>query len=263
LIIDEVESVIVVREYIRSVETLFYKVTIVERQENYGLALNIINGINHVFKHFDKIIVLEDDILVSINFIEVMNELLGRYSLNKTIFSINGFSEHNFAGNICDFYQTERMDCWGWATWSDRWCKYSKNSNAIISLSQEEKHKFNLHGSYPYYSQILSNHFLIKNTWAVFWYSTIFLNKGMCIAPTKSLTTHIGEFGTHGKSKYFVEKSAVYSGEFNFNLNNGTRYDAFIRALYFSRATILSRIFNKIKTILPLKVLGIIYRFYR
>ena len=39
------------------------------REENYGLRRNILNGINYMFENEDKLIVLEDDLVLSKHFL--------------------------------------------------------------------------------------------------------------------------------------------------------------------------------------------------
>ena len=57
----------------------FRRVTIVERPENRGLAANVIDGVSTVLKQYDRVIVLEDDLIVSPYFLRFMNEALEVY----------------------------------------------------------------------------------------------------------------------------------------------------------------------------------------
>ena len=47
------------------------------------------------------------------------------------------------------------------------------------------------------------------NTWAIFWYQTIFLNSGLCLMPNKSLVYNAGFDGTGintSEQKYKLQK---------------------------------------------------------
>lgn len=109
-----------VRAYIKEIEG-FKSVTLFEAVQNKGLAKSIIEGVTQVINTFGKVIVLEDDLITSSNFLVYMNKCLDFYERNPKIFSVSGFSFIiNGLGNE-DIYFTQRASSWGWATWRDRW----------------------------------------------------------------------------------------------------------------------------------------------
>ena len=59
-----IEKVTQVREYIKSIDG-FKKITIIEREKNWGLANSIIDGVTKIVNEYGKIIVLEDDLVTS------------------------------------------------------------------------------------------------------------------------------------------------------------------------------------------------------
>ena len=54
-------------------------------KKNLGLKNNILNGINKSLKKYNRAIFLEDDLLVSNNFLKYMNEALNMYSDKKEV----------------------------------------------------------------------------------------------------------------------------------------------------------------------------------
>ncbi len=58
------EKVNEVREYIRAING-FKKVTLIERDKNWGLANSIIDGVTKIVNEYGKIIVLEDDLQIN------------------------------------------------------------------------------------------------------------------------------------------------------------------------------------------------------
>ena len=64
-----------VREYIKSIDG-FKKITIIEREKNWGLANSIIDGVTNIVNEYEKIIVLEDDLVTSPYFLRFMNSSL-------------------------------------------------------------------------------------------------------------------------------------------------------------------------------------------
>ena len=118
-------SVEAVREYIRKTDWRknFRNVTVVEAEENKGLAKSIIGGVTGVLKKYGKVIVIEDDLVLSPHFLQYMNGALEYYQDAPEVWSISGYSfpmkslkryEH-------DVFYSYRGTSWGWATWLDRW----------------------------------------------------------------------------------------------------------------------------------------------
>jgi hypothetical protein len=89
------------------------------------------------------------------------------------------------------------MNCWGWATWSDRWKHYERDpENLIRKFTKDEINRFNLGGAYNFWGQAKANANGSLKTWAIFWYATIFKNRGLCLNPTQSLVQNIGHDGS-------------------------------------------------------------------
>ena len=55
----------------------------------------------------------------------------------------------------------------------------------------EQKNKFNFDGTYDFFHKSKKPNKTL-NSWAIFWYSTIFDKQGLCINPIKSLVKNIG-----------------------------------------------------------------------
>ncbi len=73
------EHVAEVRNFIRTIHS-FKSVRIVESEVNKGLAKSIIEGVTEVLESSETIIVLEDDLITSPEFLQYMNEgLLSNY----------------------------------------------------------------------------------------------------------------------------------------------------------------------------------------
>lgn len=178
----------------------FKSITLKERTENIGLASNIIDGITWTIEQYGKVIVLEDDILVSPTFLSYMNKALTTYAKNNRVWHVSASTfpvSKNFQQDT--FFWKVAMG-WGWATWHDRWLNFDKNPERLLSTwTQVDIEEFNLYGSYEFWDQVEQNSLGKINTWAVFWYATIFQNKGLCLSPVKPLAYNIGfdGSGTH------------------------------------------------------------------
>ena len=190
------EKVKEVREYIRTIDG-FKKVTIIEREKNWGLADSIIDGVTKIVNEYGKIIVLEDDLVTSPYFLKFMNEALEFYEREDKVMHISGWNYPIDTNGLDDVFLWRVMNCWGWATWADRWKYYEKDvDKLIISFTKIDIKKFNLDGVENFWGQVLANKKGKINTWAVFWYATIFKHNGLCLNPSKTFVKNIGHDGS-------------------------------------------------------------------
>jgi hypothetical protein len=91
------------------------------------------------------------------------------------------------------------MNCWGWATWSDRWEFLQTDYKKILRILQSDKKllkKFNYEYSFVFHTQLIHNIERSISTWDILWFSTIFLEKKLCLFPKDSLVENIGFDGS-------------------------------------------------------------------
>jgi hypothetical protein len=185
-----------VRNYLKNIIG-FKKITLIEREKNYGLKQNVILGVNEIIDKYGKVIVLEDDLVVSPYFLKFMNEALNFYENKKNVWHISGWNYPIYMDLDKDTYFLRIMNCWGWATWKDRWKNLVDDVDYFLnSFSKEEIRRFNLDGAYNFYAQLKANKKGLLNTWAIFWYATIFKNGGLCVNATRSFVANIGLDGS-------------------------------------------------------------------
>ncbi|MEM5947463.1 glycosyltransferase [Spirochaetia bacterium 38H-sp] len=189
-------KVLEVREYLKTIYG-FKKVTIIERDKNWGLANNIIDGVTKIVNEYGKIIVLEDDIVASPYFLRFMNAALDSYEKEKKIWHISGWTYPIDPDGLGDVFLWRVMNCWGWATWADRWNFFEKKPHELIAkFSKRDIYRFNLDGTEDFWAQVKDNLCEKIDTWAIFWYATIFINNGLCLNPTVSLVSNVGLDGS-------------------------------------------------------------------
>ena len=205
------QSVDEVRAYLDNISG-FKKVTIIRRDKNWGLANSIIDGVTNIVNQYGRIIVLEDDLVTSPFFLKFMNDALEFYKNEKRVWHISGWNYPIVADGFEDFFLWRGMNCWGWSTWSDRWQYFEKNiDQTIASFSKEDIKKFNFDGVAPdFWNQVIANKKGKIDTWAIFWYGSIFKQDGLCLNPTQTLVENIGNdsSGTNfGNSKIYTSKN--------------------------------------------------------
>ena len=116
------ENVSLVRNYIHKIDG-FKSVHIIEAEKNKGLAKSVITGVTEIINEKGKVIVVEDDLITSPQFLTFMNDALDFYEDEKKIWSISGYQfpfelPETYTKSV---YVAYRSSSWGWATWKDRW----------------------------------------------------------------------------------------------------------------------------------------------
>ncbi len=103
--------------------SVFASVRIVEAESNKGLARSIIEGVTEVLSEYGRAIIVEDDLVVSSKFLSFMNGALEYYKDDLRIGAISGYTYplKCLEEYSSDVYAMHKGDCWGWATWADRW----------------------------------------------------------------------------------------------------------------------------------------------
>ncbi len=215
------EKVDEVRKYIKSVGG-FKKVVVIESAINKGLANSIIGGVTSIIANYESVIVLEDDLVTSTNFLAFMNQALEHYRKNPKIFSVAGFSFMIDGLAKKDVYFTMRASSWGWATWKDRWEAIDwevRNYNSF-KKSSKQRQLFNRMGSDM--AGMLDKQMNGKmDSWAIRWCFHQFQNQTFTVNPARSKIRNIGfaEGATHtveSFKRYDTELDASANTDFNF-----------------------------------------------
>jgi hypothetical protein len=190
---DAKEAVKEVREYIKTIDG-FKKVTIIEREKNWGLADSIIDGVTNIVNEYGKVIVLEDDLVTSPYFLKFMNDALEFYKDDKKVWHISGWNYPIETDGLKDVFLWRGMNCWGWATWANRWKYYENDAQKIVEkFTKSDIKAFNIDGYYrDFWAQLKANKDNKLNTWAIFWYAVIFLNRGLAVNPSHTYVQNIG-----------------------------------------------------------------------
>jgi len=185
-----------VRAYLKTIDG-FKNVHIIERETNWDLAKSIIDGVTTVVNQYGKVIVLEDDLVASPYFLKFMNDALDFYQDEKKVWHISGWNYPIEDDSGQDVFLWRVMNCWGWATWADRWQYYEKDVDRLIKeFSKEDIYRFNVDGTENFWAQVMANKKGAIDTWAIFWYATIFKYGGLCLNPVKSFVHNIGLDGS-------------------------------------------------------------------
>ena len=174
-----------VRDHIKTING-FKKLSIFERDRNHGLAASIISGVTEVVNKYGKIIVLEDDLISSANFLQFMNQALTTYEKKKDIFSVTGY---NFVSKIPDGYKKQvflsyRSSTWG--TWADRWTKadWEVKDFKQFLRNKRDHTRFNRGGD-DLTGMLIQQMKGKLDSWGIRWCFTHFIHNAYCLVPIK------------------------------------------------------------------------------
>lgn len=185
-----------VRLYIRQI-TGFKSITLVEREENLGLAKSIIEGVTSIVNRCGRVIVLEDDLITSPYFLTYMNDALNTYHKSEKVMHISGYMYPVDRSSLPETFFLRPTSCWGWATWDRAWKHFEKApSKFIAEYTKSEISSFNMDDTYDFWNQVYQNESGAINTWAVFWYASVFRLGGLSLHPAFSMVNNIGHDAT-------------------------------------------------------------------
>lgn len=255
-------TVSAIRAYIKTI-TGFKKVHIVEAEANKGLAKSIIEGVSYVFERFDEVIVLEDDLNTTPNFLLFMNLCLDKYKNDHQVFSVSGYSFNlgKSAGRsyTADAYFLNRGWSWGWATWKDRWQKvdWEVRDYAAFEKNDAERKAFALGGS-DLNAMLDKQMSGTLDSWAIRWFFHQFKVKGLTIYPlwSKVFNNGFDKDATHtsGAVRRYLPALDV-EGKTNFVLPEVIGVTSRFQSRFSRKMGVGARIISKLETIFQ-KIIG-------
>jgi hypothetical protein len=178
----------------------FSSTTIVTSSSNLGLRLSILKGLNDLFQLNDSVIVLEDDLVVAPGLLDYLNRGLEFYEENLSVSGITGYS-YLESPNIDHPFALRGAECWGWATWRNRWNTTSFDGDYLIERisTSDTLSRFDYYGSYHYSKMLKRAHLGLIESWAIYWHASMFVQNRYMIYPTKALVANLGadEYATN------------------------------------------------------------------
>ena len=200
---------------------------------NRGCRDGVIEGIDWFFSNNKEGIILEDDVEITLDYIEIMVGMLEHYRKDKDIWSICSHCDPVDAGGDDKdliFYKSDLCRVgYGWASWDDRWKDHqewlirSRNEGRIKTFMKMPR-------------QVRTKDFCLKiyacrkghmDAWDYEWNLSHLRNRGKSVTPLALCGTNHGfrEDGTHTHScqppwttatKWKVDDTyLVYRGYFN------------------------------------------------
>jgi len=196
---NKVKEVAAVRDYLKTIKG-FLSLKVYERERNFGLARSVIEGVSETLATFNKVIVVEDDLMTSPYFLSYMNQALEKYSLVERVASVHAYLLPTSI-SLPETFFMRGADCWGWGTWRRSWGLFNPDGQYLYS----ELKKLDLISAFDLNNCVANSKMLLdqikgkNNSWAIRWHASTFIANKLTLYPGRSLVRNIGldDSGTH------------------------------------------------------------------
>lgn len=239
-----------VRDFLETIDG-FKSVKIIQSSKNKGLGESIITGVSEIISKYKKVIVLEDDLITSPNFLDFMNQGLSFYQDSEKIFSISGYTLDlpSLDHYDKDFYLGYRASSWGWGTWSSKWEKVDWEVSDYFEFkrSMSKQIKFMRGGSdLP---QMLWQQMNGKiDSWAIRWCYEQYKEDLFTVFPAKSKVISIGfgEDATHTHNTNRFDTKLDNGRKRNFEFETESAISEILTKEFRKKFSIKSRFIDKL-----------------
>ncbi len=169
---------------------------ILEAASNQGLAHSIIGGVSQLTERYGRVIVLEDDLIVTPSTLTWFNAALRYYDSDDRVMQVSGYMFDSPAlRRLHSGVLLPMTTSWGWATWKRAWDRFDPQATGWEALSTQPglRRQFDLGNRYPY-SRMLERQMRREiDSWAVRWYWSVFQAEGLCLFPPRSHVKNLGQ----------------------------------------------------------------------
>lgn len=244
--IDTVESV---RSYVKTISG-FKSLSYYFSDINKGLGTSVIDGVKMVLNSNNRVIVVEDDLVVGRNYLSFINQALELYANNNFVFSVCGYTNKVKIprGYGYDAYFCSRSSSWGWATWKDRWDTCDWDLKEWESVEKQSK-AFNRWGGSDCFSMLKDWKNGFNQSWAIRFCYNQFIHNRQSLFP---IISHVKNNGFDGdgtncphwnrfKSDFDVTENK------NFNFPVDVVVDKRLRKSAMSYHSIFFRVYGKLR----------------
>jgi hypothetical protein len=167
---------------------------VVERSRNLGLARSVVSGVTEQCENSGRVIVVEDDLVVSPDFLDYMLQALDRYQDSTQVYQISGFMFPINLPEKPDAFFLPLTTTWGWATWQRAWRAFNWDAESALGKLADPRvsRSFDLDGSFPY-TEMLRHRLEGRNdSWGILWWYAVFTLNGLVLHPRQSLVWNGG-----------------------------------------------------------------------
>lgn len=182
---------------------------IIERSANLGLANSIIGGVTELARRYGRVIVLEDDLILHTECIAYLNAALDRYAGEERVYHVNAYRYPIPAAAAPAFSRLTAS--WGWGTWWRAWKAFEPDAARLEGLIRTARmaSTMDFGDRFPFFAMLQDQARGRIDSWAIRWYASVLLRRGLALSPSRSQTVNGGmdNTGSHSPatSRYQVE----------------------------------------------------------
>lgn len=265
-----VEGVQKNREFIHQVQKCsrefkwFKTITIIERDKNWGLSNSLIAGITDLCNKYGRVIVVEDDLILSPYFLKFMNDGLNKYENDDRVSAISGFL-NPINSEAPETFFLRYFACWGWATWKRGWDLFEPDVRVLLKKLRWKKNDFNIGGTGPFYGHLYCHKVGLVDTWAGRFYASSFLANKLVLYPGHTMTVQSGMdgSGTHSGNTKVLSNMKVFPLPIEINEirveENPTIYEAYSDFYGCGKQDSLIAKYEKLKSFVR-RIIGLDYK---
>ncbi len=107
--------------------------------ENMGPDRRIPSGLDWVFEHVGRAVVLEDDCVPEASFFPFVEEVLDRFADDERVWSVTGLALSGPSSDGSSYHFSRYPSSWGWATWKSAWKRFSVRMDDWPRLRTERR----------------------------------------------------------------------------------------------------------------------------
>jgi hypothetical protein len=171
---------------------------VVERNANAGLAHSIAEGVSALCALHGRVVVVEDDLVVSPDFLRFMGDALDRYADEPRVMQVGGCTLSPPAGVEADAFLLPITTSWGWGTWARAWKKFEWSPSDVADMKADAAwtQRFNFGGAYAYTDMLDARLAGRNDSWAILWWYAVARQQGLVAYPARNLVWNGGFDGS-------------------------------------------------------------------
>jgi len=166
---------------------------VVEREKNMRFR-NITDGITELCERYGQVVVIEDDVVVSPDFLDYIRSSLEKYEYEDRVFMVTGFMYAIEHPPKPDAFFLPLTCSQGWATWKRAWDRFEWEAPGWRELLKDKKRRklFNVGGHYSFSKMLKSTMNGELESWAIRFYFAVFKAGGLALWPRRSMVWNTG-----------------------------------------------------------------------
>ena len=169
---------------------------------NRGCDHSIVDGVTSLCTQYGRVIVIEDDFIVSPDFLHYMLEGLDRYASSLEVYQLSGFMYRVPIESATDALFMPIVTSRGWATWKRAWDFFDWNLPEVAELfsNRRVRYRFDFGARFGWSHTLYLGLKGGTPNWDTVWYWAVFRRSGLVLFPKRSLVWVGGWDGTgvHG-----------------------------------------------------------------